>query len=475
MGIRSVDELQILFKAHGVNTIYVKHLSPKQDNDKNQVYVGGGFGDICNILPATIQERSKSESTNKRGSARGRPKVEGKLSLSWMDSSGEIYPAPNARIINYFQYPESRLSGFLNGCSNPPDSLRRTHQAKYGHRILAIGVAPGGDVIATVLTAREDPVVPDFPDLPPLPALPIFGVLTPDVVADPRAALIDELTPICSGNWYRSLTLRPGDPHPVPFRGNQGGGYTLEALLGVERNANNDPDKYGYEIKAHSQRSAKISLMTPAPDLGEQGRMTFRDFMDRFGSPGRKNGGSVRFTGQFKCGKVTKRSGLTLEVTGYEAKIDTFSRNVNDISVILLNPETRVVVAGWSFERMANTWNRKHASAAYVAYERAPCYGDTRHDFKYRYDPVVHFGEGTSAWKLLRAIARGDIYYDPAHSIYSDGTAKMRPQWRMSCSKLAGKLKSLYSNVEVVRLTDPETREEEWQAKLDFDRAADAE
>lgn len=76
-------------------------------------------------------------------------------------------------------------------------------------------------------------------------------------------------------------------------KGAQGAGFTLEALLGVSANAKQSPDKHGYEIKAHG--GSRISLMTPSPDGGHQGSHSFREFMDRFGSDGKKGDGSRRF------------------------------------------------------------------------------------------------------------------------------------------------------------------------------------
>lgn len=45
-GVATVEKLQSLLRAEGVRTAYVKHLSPKQDNDKNQIYLGGGLDDL---------------------------------------------------------------------------------------------------------------------------------------------------------------------------------------------------------------------------------------------------------------------------------------------------------------------------------------------------------------------------------------------------------------------------------------------
>ena len=72
MGISEFQEIEDLFSKNGVSQIYVKELSKKQDNDKNQIYLGK---DIRGF-PGRIKERSSSNSTSKRKSDFGKNKVE---------------------------------------------------------------------------------------------------------------------------------------------------------------------------------------------------------------------------------------------------------------------------------------------------------------------------------------------------------------------------------------------------------------
>src|SRR5262249_40368958 len=156
----------------------------------------------------------------------------------WVAEDGGLHPAPNTRLINYFQYPEVRLSGFLKGCDRSPDALRRRSQAKYGKRILALGVSASDGVIGIVLTERDDPAVADFPELPQSPGAPIFQVLTVGAPAgaEPLDLLRADLSKIFGAGWHPSVILKPGAVAPIPFVGAQGAGYTLEALLGVAAN-----------------------------------------------------------------------------------------------------------------------------------------------------------------------------------------------------------------------------------------------
>lgn len=57
---------------------------------------------------------------------------------------------------------------------------------------------------------------------------------------------------------------------------------------------------------------------------------------------------------------------------------------------------------------------------------------------------------GVEVHGFLRAIANGDVYYDPAHTIYEDGETKVRPQWRVNTSKFEEKLAMLYEHVRKV-------------------------
>ena len=443
MSLRTIEEVQRLFAGHGVRTLYVKHLAPRQDNEKNQIYLGRGLDGILNLFPARIVERSASESVAKRKSDTGKPKLEALIDLAWLSDNGGVARVPGARIIDYFQYPEARLSGFLAGCDLAPDALRRDRLDEFGKRILVLGTTPNGTVLGRVLTEKHDPVVHGFPDLPVLAAVPIFRVLSTTGAAGvaPLDLLLAELRVIVAGGWHPSVVLKPRAAEPVPFRGNQGAGYTLEALLGVAANAAKEPDAHGYEIKSY--RGDRISLMTPTPDGGFQGEHSFREFMARYGRPAQKQDGSFRFTGMHRVGTVCPASGLALRVRGYDPANETFDASAG-IAVEMFHPGTGEIAASWSLERMANSWNAKHASAMYVPAEARTLPSGLA---EYSFGGEVLVGEGTDVFRLLRTIHAGLVWYDPADSIYADGKPKVRPQWRTGSRLLEQTMRQLYSNV----------------------------
>lgn len=244
--------------------------------------------------------------------------------------------------------------------------------------------------------------------------------------------------------WHSSRINRGG--RIEPFTGSQGGGYTLEALLGVAANGNKAPDRHGFEIKSFS--GSRISLMTPTPDLGFQGTHSFREFMERYGNPAVNGDRSLRFTGLHKCGTINAKTGLGMRVAGYDPQEDRFG-DTTGIAVELYHAETGELAAAWSLEKLANCWNAKHANALYIAFSAR----DGESLKEYQYAARWAQGRGTDVWKLLRAIARGVVFYDPADTIYADNRAKVRPQWRINASQLGHAMTLLYSEASTVTVT----------------------
>ncbi|WP_417496208.1 MvaI/BcnI family restriction endonuclease [Maricaulis sp.] len=433
-----------MFRHAGVRTVYVKRLAERQDNEKNQIVLASELSGLVNLFPAKIALRAGSESKKKRHSEAGLPIAEARLNFFWMNRIGERFHAPRTRLIEYFQYPEVRMSGFLAQCEWAPEAIRRDKQAAYGQRILALGANAAGEVIALLITEAEDPLARDFPELTPSGVSGVLGVLSTVVEAttSPRDLLIEDLRNIVRADWLPSVRNQGGEIQP--FTGNQGAGYTLEAALGVETNALKEPDIHGYEVKSY--RGNKISLMTPTADKGIEGDNTFRHFMDAYGRPAKKEDGSTRFVGLFRSGKPNKPHGLVLGVSGYDAEKDRFSESPEDICVELRHIETGELVSGWSLDKLAKSWNAKHAAAVYVRAEARK----TTTGNEYRFLAPWLMCEGTDVWRLLRAIALGKVYYDPAHTIYADKKAKVRPQWRIGTADFENNLRALYTRVQTV-------------------------
>jgi hypothetical protein len=452
MAISSFAHLEKIFSDKGVSEIYVKHLAEKQDNEKNQIYLGKGGDGAGNILPSTPRVRHLSQSTEKGRSQKGRYIIEGLLDFAWLDSAGNAHPAPDAKIIDYFQYPEVRLSGFIGGCESPPDALRRTRMAKYGKRILVMGANKEKCVYGLVLTELEDPLVNTFPQLTKSevsPQILLHHVIGTTAGANYEAILLDEIRQIC-GVWHPSMRLKPRAPYPAPFKGNQGAGYTLEALLNIPSNSSKSGDKYGIELKAF-KKAGKISLMTPTPDKGVEGERKFKDFMNEYGWASK---GRTVFTGTHRYHKPASRSQLVLDMLGYDSNEKSFAEDKDALVLGIIDPLQNLLVSGWSFEKLISSWNQKHLSAFYVQYEAQKHAGvPNLHGKDYKYTGDVYIGRGTTVFHFINAVIADIVYYEPGHSVSAAGEAKVRPQWRLGViNALEDRLQHLYQDLGIEKL-----------------------
>lgn len=436
------------FKELGCAQVFIKKLSTKQDNEKNQIYLGTKL-EIFSVLPGLVTIGTSSESTEKRKSAVGEPKLERDLDFYWITKSGEA-KAPNAKIINYFQYPEIRLSGFLSDCEEAPIALRRNRQGEFGTRVLIFG-SSAEKVFALVLTTLENGDLSALIEAPAWLNQKLLKTLTLDnespAVIDPTL-LIAEIKQIC-GQEQQSQSLGKRDAAPKPWRGTQGAGYTLEALLGVRRNGTAAPDKYGFEIK--STLSSPITLITTEPDGGVRHSAGLKVFLARFGWMGSKDDGSFRFNGKHSPVFSTHKSELDLKVTNWNKK-ENLPDGDSPPVVELRDRKTKTIAASWSFDKIGGNWSKKHAGAIFV--EAIALNNDSKkHPSHYIFGPRFYVCTGTSALKLFQAIADGTVYLDSGDRLDASGKAKSRTQWRMAFSKknsLESQLRKLYEKVEIV-------------------------
>ena len=442
MTFTSVGQIQASFASYGCSEILIKPLADNQDNEKNQIYLGYSH-ELFSLLPGKVSFRSPSESKDKTHSSYGKAKIENALNLYWIENNRKPELAPNSKIIDYFQYPEMRLSGFLSGCANPPDALRRDHQEKYGKRILLLGMS-GENIYATVVTETQHDF---FKQLLTQPKWPVHDLLLklkinmPSHVSDARPSeiqselensvfdfdrLLFELK-LLGSTKYPSSTLKENNGQAIPFRGNQGAGWTLESLLNIPRNSSESPDKYGFELKTFL--SNKITLMTPEPDFGYRYEEGLESFLNKFGWIGTKNDGSYRFNGKHNTQSINKKSGLLLQIENWDYQLNA-PTGKGIPNVLLVNPKTDEVAAGWSFEKLARKWGRKHAGAMYITAQKHT-QDSEKFPSHYSFGPMVYCGLGTSTLHLMRGIASGFVYLDPGDRINSNGEEKKRSQWRV--------------------------------------------
>ena len=458
MAVHSLEKLRNLFRQHGVERVFIKLLSPKQDNDKNQIYLGSSDNGVFTLFPGTfsIDGLATSESSSKRHSRRGDPKPCMALDFFWINAQEDtIHHAKNTKIIEYPQYPEARMSGFLSGANWAPDCMRRTSLHKYGARALALGANRQGQTFGLAMTSGVDLVFDELSVLPKSSVQPelLFEFSVRASSKTDKEQLLEELKTIAN-EWHPS-TIRRSGGKVTAFKGPAGAGNTLESLLEISANAKKEPDKYGYEIKSYRQ-GGKISLMTPTADKGFEGEHTFKEFMDHYGWQSVKDPTRRVFNGTYRYLKVNAGTNIVLDMHGFDSVDQKFGDDVTSIMPFLSKKGDEQMISGWSFEKLYESWSKKHEKACYVEYESRNFEGDETlgHDKEYRYTGTVYVCEGTSIYKYLKAIINQAVYYDPAHEIKADNSQSVRPQWRIAVTKKGFKLvlEQLYSRVEVIEL-----------------------
>jgi hypothetical protein len=435
-----------MFRDIGVDRVFIKPLAPN-DNSKNQIYLGGDLS-VLNVLPSGDLAASTSSSA-KPGSP-NRQILKAPVRLVWIDDAGTRHPAPRAQLILYPQYPEVRLSGILQGSSA---NLGYWFDVRRGgrrpERTLVLGTATNGEVFGFLATpdstmARE---------LESAPRLESYGALTELVfqLADPYAVLFAQLRRIHQSQWIPAKKLG-SDGRINPCRGQNCGGYTLEAEFGVIPNGLAEPDFHGWELKTFTVprfdtiTTSTITLMTPEPDggiyceLGAEHFIRAYGYADRMGRPNRLNFGGVH-----KYGIAHQLTGLRLELTGYDVE----SERIQDVAGGIALMTGTTCAASWSFQKLIEHWKRKHERAAYI-----PNQATSILPRSYWFSASVGVGEGADFRRLIAAFVRGELYYDPGLKLEeadsSTAKAKRRNQFRMKYRAVG----DLYGTFRVVNVMD---------------------
>lgn len=428
--------------AHGAARFYAKQLAPN-DNSKNQVYLGGGFGAL-NVIPHGEVE---SDDSSRAGSVRDRAKA--MVRFFWLDDEG-VTPAPDAQLILYPKYPEVRMSGFLRGAERAPNALMKSRDQG---RVLFFGICPDGCVLGHVV-ANDDPVARAFDAaVPGLNAIGVFLDLEKlrQGGADPKEALLAALRRIHARGWIASQKMgRSGVPEPYSAR--NGGGYTLEAELGISPNGYADPDFMGWEVKQYGvndftryRAKSPVTLMTPEPTGGLYRDEGVAAFLRRYGYADKSGKADrINFGGIYTASRdFHPETGLMLRLAGFDAA----TGKITDLDggIVLLDRDENIA-ASWGFRGIIAHWNRKHAKAVYVpSLMQFP-------PPEYRFGASVQLCEGTDVLLLLAAVSAGSVYYDPGIKIEGVGTAKSVIKRRSQFRVKHGGLDELYRNSTQVSL-----------------------
>lgn len=399
----SLNTLREMLSGRGVKKVYAKRLAPN-DNSKNQVYLGADYSSL-NVIPVESFQAFISGSA-KADLKPGRPLMQGLVRFSWIDYLGCLHPAPGAKLILYPQYPEVRFSGFLQGSDvNASEWMDVSKQGRSIGRYLLIGVHPEGYCIG-YLAVPGSRISGELEAGGLREAEPLLQeiALEAGLASSSREKLLRELLRIHRASPIDGKKMSAATGVPAPYKAANGGGYTLEAELGISPNGYAEPDYEGWEIKAHS--GSAITLMTPEPTGGLYKSKGVDFFIRTYGYPD-KNGKPDRlnFGGIHRVGERQASTGLAMVCRGYEVG----SQKIDPFGGICLVDGKGELAAEWGFAKLLEHWNKKHAMAAYVPYERDV----TERVSRYVFGSEVFLGEGTDFLRFLGSLACKAVYFDP--------------------------------------------------------------
>lgn len=446
----SLGNVTRMMQSLSVSNIYVKKLSPN-DNSKNQPYLGGHLTDLPFIPTGEIT----ASPTDSQKTSKTKIKFQASLNLSWVDAVGIVYPAPHAKLIYYPQYPEVRFSGFLRDSSvNASRWMAPEKQGRSEGRWLILGVTEDEKIYAYLATPEsnlsKELEVADY--IKVSPKIWKLDVLHAAPKASTRDALICKLLEIHQMGWIPSQKLTSGMVFE-PYKALNGGGYTLEAMLGVPPNGIAEPDYLGWEVKQFSVTKFPITgskpttLMTPEPNGGYYTTAGAIEFVKTYGYPdqnGKKD--RINFGGKHLVGKIHNRTSLTMALVGF----DPATSSITDASgAISLLDNKGHVTASWSFAKIMDHWKRKHSQAVYI-----PCMKRTVSGVnQYHYGKDVELGTGTNFEMILSAMHLGAVYYDPGIKVENASAEKPKIKRRSQFRVSHKHLDTLYKAYDFVDVT----------------------
>jgi hypothetical protein len=430
-----------MFKEHSCDFALVKKLA-SNDNTKNQIFLGSDLSEVSGIPTGIL---SSNTGTSQKSNSKSKSILHAAVSFNWLTPNGSE-EAPNAQIIYYPQYPEVRLSGILRGTTCSPSAL--LNPEKRGReigRVLILGVSTETKrVFGVLLSAAAKSLSMLFEALTP-ESNGVFSKwqINTSKETSSRGDIFHELCRIHGLGLIESKRLTKDGV--IPYAASNGGGYTLEAELGIRPNGYSLPDYQGWEVKQHkvdnfkNSLTGKITLFTPEPDGGLYLDEGLEFFVRNWG---RKEHGGDRFdfAGVHKAGVQSVRTGLTLFVDGFEPA----SKEFDIQGGIELRDDSNRVAARWSFTKLLEHWKKKHANAVYVP---STGYAFEVHNVLtkcYSFSNLVHIGMGTTFDKFLNSVVNGEVFYDPGIHLTPNIDSKKRSQFRVAAKNLS----ALYNKFE---------------------------
>ena len=450
----SMDSLLSILKELRCDKVIFKRLAPN-DNSKNQPYFGSHLTELS-FFPIGEVEASDSFSSKKACKNKG-PKFTAHFPFSWIDACGQEYPAPNSKLIYYPQYPEVRFSGFLQSCAIDADGWMDPKKlGRKEGRILVLGVSNSRKSTFGFLATPESRVAKEVQKQPSTELTKIFEAIWDGQKNEEgkslRELLLESLAQIHSKGWIPSQRMNVNG-RIIPYTAQNGGGYTLEAELGIIPNGLAQPDYLGWEIKQFQVanflkafQGKPLTLLTPEPTGGYYVEEGVLDFLRKYGKKSKKTPDRYDFCGRHFATGTCPSTGLSLSIEGFDAT----SRKVLDAKgAIRLIDSQGNDAASWDFAKIIKHWNKKHANSVYIPSMKKKDVSPVQ----YRYSNFVRLYTSTNINLFLNSVSVGAVYYDPGIKIEKASTnprTKRRSQFRVK----ARELDTLYLNREDVDLVD---------------------
>lgn len=440
--IQSLDVLISAMRDSGVVRLYFKKLA-KNNSDKQQIYVATDLA-RTGFLPSGEVEaiRSRSSKRHPNGAAIFRAP----MPLHWLNSDGRECSAPSTKLIYYPQYPEVRISGFLERCEFAPNELlSRNRRGQEPGRILFLGVADDRRVLGHAV-GPESAVAREIGER----TFPIaHGVLREIFLGGAggsKQLLLTKLAGIHRAGWLNAVKL--SGKGLEPYDRQNAIGYTLEAHLGVPANGYAEPDFCGWEVKGSTVKAfgrkmlLKISILASSPTGGLIREIGWRGFVRRYGY--RNDGkprGRIDFNGVHSYGVMQEKTGMTLGIQGYEDGEIT-----DESGGLVITDLVGAVLLKWHFAKLINHWKSKHSNVVFV-----PALSRVKSVRQFWFDRNVKLAIGTDFFKFLEAVKAGSVVYDTGLWVNPLGrTSKERGHQRHQIRVIPQGLNSLYRRVEDV-------------------------
>jgi hypothetical protein len=238
----------------------------------------------------------------------------------------------------------------------------------------------------------------------------------------------------------------------IAYDAPNGGGYTLEAVLGVPSNAVKGPDFMGWELKGFEVKnfeewpaSKRVTLLDPGPDGGEYKNLGAAGFIQAYGYSPKGRTDRMNFGGVHKYGVLARLTTSTLGLTGYDRNLKGGTITDDSGAVVVYGPADEILMS-WSFRHLMLMWNRKHEKAAFVPYNlrREP-------HRQYHYGNRIAICRNSDFLYFLREVADGNVIFDPGlkvEGLPSKPKAKVRCPMRISVENTP----KLYHQAKIVTL-----------------------